>query len=178
MVRNAFLLAGGYQALGRTLPVSVRVDVKTRDAGKCQECGKAGTDIDHINGSSADLDNLQLLCADCHYAKTAENLVPASDEQRALLIALNLTRVIPPVPTLLADDNDQWQHAWRALKTSRKQRLLDELTAAGISTKGLKSRIEMIAVRNASTSRPSATGSGFDESGPMVNWDWKPAEPR
>lgn len=86
-VRNAFLLAGGYRALGRTMSIKTRVAVKTRDDGKCRVCGKAGTEIDHIDGSSGQLDNLQLLCANCHHNKTAENLVPASPEQRGQLMA-------------------------------------------------------------------------------------------
>ncbi|MCU1584532.1 MAG: endonuclease [Microbacteriaceae bacterium] len=174
MVKNAFLLAGGYQALGRTLPTSIRLEVKTRDAGKCQVCGKTGTDIDHIDGSSADLDNLQLLCADCHHAKTATNLVPASEEQRAWLLALNLTRVMPPKPALLADDQNEWQHAWRGLKTARKQRLLDYLTTAGIPAKGLKTRIDMINARDKWA--PTATRRAvtqFEEDDPIVDWSWK-----
>ena len=53
-IRNAFLLAGGYRALGRTMSLTTRVEVKTRDGGKCQVCGKPGTEIDHIDGSSGD----------------------------------------------------------------------------------------------------------------------------
>ena len=178
MVKNAFLLAGGYQALGRTLPPSVRVEVKIRDDGKCRVCGKVGTDIDHIDGSSADLDNLQLLCKDCHNAKTTENLVPASDEQRAWLIALNVTRIMPPVPKLLADDNEQWQHVWRALKSARRDRLLAELAAAGVITNGLKTRIDMIAARDALADPSRPPIRDFDQDAPMVDWTWKPTESR
>lgn len=42
-----------------------------RDGGKCQQCGQAGTDVDHkIAGDDHSLNNLQLLCVDCHKAKT------------------------------------------------------------------------------------------------------------
>ena len=75
---------------------------------------KAGTDIDHIDGSSPDPDVLQMLCADCHHAKTSENLMPASEEQGAWLLALHLTCMMLDAPTLLADDQDGWQHLWRA----------------------------------------------------------------
>jgi len=143
-IRNALLLAGGYKALGRTLTVSVRAQVKARDHGRCTRCGKPGVDIDHIDGNSGELDNLQLLCVDCHRAKTAENLVPASPEHRELLKALFVTRVLPDDPRLLADDEVAWATAWRGLKSGRRKRFVDRLTGMGIDLRGLKSRAEMV----------------------------------
>ncbi len=147
-IRNAFLLAGGYRALGREMSVKTRVAVKTRDGGKCQVCGKAGTEIDHIAGSSGELDNLQLLCSDCHHNKTAENLVPGSPEQRAQLMALFVTRVLPDAPTLLGDDEVEWQAKWRGLKKARKDRFIAELKAHGVEMFGMKTRAEMIEARD------------------------------
>lgn len=144
MIRNAFLLAGGYHSLGRTLPQATRSEVKIRDGGRCKICGKAGVEIDHIAGSSPDLENLQLLCADCHHAKTAENLRPASPQQSALLQALFVTRVVPDEPTLLADDDVQWQRAWRGLKSGRKKRFVDRLVDLCVDIGGLKTRAEMV----------------------------------
>jgi len=144
MVRNAFLLAGGYHSLGRTLTQATRTEVKVRDGGRCTICGKPGTEIDHIASSSSDLDNLQLLCTDCHHAKTAQNLRPASPEQSDLLKALFLTRVVPDEPTLLADDDVQWQSAWRGLKSARKKRFVDRLVDLGVDIGGLKTRAEML----------------------------------
>lgn len=141
--RNAFMLIGGYASLGRTLSTSTRAEVKTRDGGRCQKCGKPGVEIDHIDGSSGDLENLQLLCSDCHKAKTAENMVPASAESRAILQAFMLARVIPDEPRLLADDEAQWEKVWRGLKTARKKRFVDHLTGLGIDTSGL-TRAEMV----------------------------------
>ena len=179
-IRNAFLLAGGYRALGRTLPQTVRLAVKTRDGGKCQVCGKSGTDIDHIDGSSAKLNNLQLLCAKCHNAKTDENLVPASDEERAWIIALQVSRVAPEVPRLLADDQEEWRHIWGGLTTARRQRLLDELTAAGVKTEGLKTRADMIVARyKAASSRPQPSCEiPEDEPTMIVNWEPRNARPQ
>lgn len=147
-IRNAFILAGGYRALGRTLNPKTRVEVKTRDDGKCQVCGRPGSEIDHIDGNSADLDNLQLLCADCHHAKTAQNLVPATQEQRAKLMAMHITRVMPEEPILLADDEVGWQKTWSGLKKARKERFIEALRAAGIDIYGMKTRAEMIEARD------------------------------
>ena len=52
-----------------------------RDKGLCQECLRlgfvtAGSEVDHIlskaKGGADDLDNLQLLCKECHKKKTKE----------------------------------------------------------------------------------------------------------
>lgn len=94
-----------------------------------QALWEAGVEIDHIDGSSADLSNLQLLCSDCHRTK-AEHLVPTSPEQRALLLALMVSRVIPDEPTLLGDDEVNWETSWRTLKKARRQRLVDGLESA------------------------------------------------
>jgi hypothetical protein len=39
----------------------------------------------------------------------------------------------------------QWRSVWRRLKSARKQRLMDEMTDAGIDTFGLMSRAEILA---------------------------------
>ncbi len=137
VVRNAFLLAGGYRSLGRILTQATRTEVKVRDGGLCRICGKPGIEIDHIADSSADLDNLQLLCTDCHHAKTAQNLQPARPEQTDLLKALFLNRVVPDEPALLADDDVQWQVAWRGLKSARRKRFVDRLIDLGVDIGGL-----------------------------------------
>lgn len=142
--QNAFMLIGGYRSLGRTLSTSTRAEVKQRDGGRCQQCGKPGLEIDHIDGSSADLSNLQLLCGDCHRAKTAQNMVPASDESRARLQAFFLARVMPDEPRLLADDEVEWASLWRGLKSGRKKRFVEHLEGLGIDTRGLKTRAEMV----------------------------------
>jgi 5-methylcytosine-specific restriction enzyme A len=58
---------------------AIRVRVKRRDKGLCQEispdtgliCGEPGTDVDHINpGDDHSMSNLQLLCGWHHERKT------------------------------------------------------------------------------------------------------------
>ncbi|KTS65028.1 hypothetical protein NS206_05840 [Microbacterium testaceum] len=142
--QNAFMLIGGYRSLGRALSTKTRAEVKQRDGGRCRQCGKPGAEIDHIDGSSADLENLQLLCGDCHRAKTAKNMVPASDESRALLQAFFVARVMPDEPTLLADDEAEWASLWRGLKSARKKRFVEHLEGLGIDTRGLKTRADMV----------------------------------
>lgn len=144
--RVAFLLMGGYYQLDRSLSPAVKDDVRSRDAGACQGCGSLGTEIDHIDGSSGELENLQLLCGECHRAKTATNLVPAPAEEAALIQMIFLARVMPEEPILLADDSEHWRQRWQGLKKDRKVRFVRRMEAMGIETAGLSSWAELVEV--------------------------------
>jgi len=130
--RVAHLLAGGYHEAARRLSPAIRAQVWERDSGRCVSCGQPGAEIDHIAGDSPDLGNLQLLCADCHQAKTTARMRPASREQAAEVNALYTARVQPEAPVLLCDDGQGWTRQWRGLKKARRQRLLDLLDEAGL----------------------------------------------
>ena len=167
-VRLAFLPAGGYEALGRNLSPQTRDAVKQRANGLCQKCGAPGADIDHIAGSSADPDNLQLLCKQCHTSKTAESLVLASPEIRVLIDQLMFDRVMPETPRLLADDPSAWESTWRRLKFARRERLLDELADLDVEIWEPAGRAEMIAIRDDAIAEPYGEESewdGVDEDG-------------
>ena len=141
-VGDDFLLAGGYAALGRSLQPALRSQVKVRDGGRCRQCGNGGSEIDHVSGSSADLQNLQLLCGACHRAKTADSMQPANEHQSQLLRALFLSRVVPDAPTLLGDAEVEWESCWRSLKAARMQRFLDRLSP-DFDYAGLKTRAKI-----------------------------------
>jgi len=145
--RNAFLLIGGYHALGRQMNARTREQVVNRAGGKCQSCGQDGTEVDHISGNSNEADNLQLLCGACHREKTAEQLRPASEESQALLMSLIAGRVWPDEPILLADDQEQWSTRWRALKSSRLRRYIEDAREGGFDPVGLKTRSSLAASR-------------------------------
>lgn len=165
--RLAFLAAGGYEALGRNLSPQTRDAVKARAGGLCQECGAPGTDIDHIEDSSPDLENLQLLCRACHNAKTAASFVPASPETRVVMARLFFDRVTPSTPQLFADSDD-WATKWRQLKAERRHRLLDDLAELDVDTRGLTSRAELIEARDEALAEAHDVGyewDGFDEEG-------------
>ncbi len=130
--RVAFLLAGGYGKAARRLSRGIRDQVWERDGAVCRQCGKPGEEIDHIEGDSPDPDNLQLLCKDCHHAKTDARMQPATDEQKELIAALVATRVKPEVPALQADDEVRWKAEWSDLKKARRERLLNEMLAVGL----------------------------------------------
>lgn len=72
-IRIAHILSGGYKESERRIPLSVRIAIYERDNRTCQKCGNFGRDIDHINGNSCEMENLQVLCRDCHNEKTKSN---------------------------------------------------------------------------------------------------------
>lgn len=142
--RVALMLAGGYDSLGRRLTASTRSQVKQRDGGRCVQCDKPGTEIDHIAGSSSDLANLQLLCQDCHQAKTRRNMVPAGQDEQLIVKMLFQRRVLPDIPSRVADDQVEWPKRWRQLKRERRERFIVRLQAAGIETSGTWTRAAMV----------------------------------
>src|ERR1700755_3164046 len=83
-IRTRFAFAysekGYYDEKARQVSPDKRQQVIERDQGLCQLCGAFGTEIDHINGDSDDLDNWQLLCHDCHNEKTQANMVPITPD--------------------------------------------------------------------------------------------------
>src|SRR5262249_29900336 len=69
-IRLAIILGGGYPEKERQIDKSIRKAIIERDKGRCKNCGNPGDQIDHISGSSNELENLQLLCRKCHNQKT------------------------------------------------------------------------------------------------------------
>lgn len=137
------LLLGGYASLGRKISPDNRAQVKLRANYRCQQCGRPGTEIDHIEGRSPNLSNLQLLCSDCHKARTAENMVPAADDSADLLRQLWSTRVAPAEPQLLADDEHVWAGEWVRLQKERRARFLAAAVARAIDVRGM-SRAQIV----------------------------------
>lgn len=140
-IRLAHMLAGGYNSDARRIPLDVRALVIERDR-VCVSCGGPGEEIDHIDGDSGDPGNLQLLCTTCHHAKTAEHLVPASEEQSDRIFALLVMRVAPEVPAQLCDDETEWAALERRLRGERMARVKNanarELAAARKETAARK----------------------------------------
>jgi len=129
--RVALLLAGGYPEQARRLSPAIRQQVWDQDQGRCRQCGRPGQEIDHIDGDSPMLSNLQLLCTPCHQQKTATQMVPASMLHQRMIEKLQRERVVPDEPILLCDDRDQWAVVERQLRKERRQRLLEELADHG-----------------------------------------------
>jgi hypothetical protein len=121
-IRLAHILGGGYAKDQRRLSPEVRAAVIERDGGRCRLCGAEGTEIDHIESSSADLANLQLVCRACHRSKTEQMLEPSPQEARLAGAAL-WSRVEARQPLRLCDDQEAWRKVWTRLKSERQSRL-------------------------------------------------------
>jgi 5-methylcytosine-specific restriction endonuclease McrA len=124
-IKMAHVLAGGYDRRGRQLSREVRDAVIARDSGKCQMCGGAGTEIDHIADSSDNLDNLQLLCHACHVVKTQASFRKVSPgdpdypEVNARRNAL-MERFYSPKSLRECDDPNLWKARSQQLMAERR----------------------------------------------------------
>jgi hypothetical protein len=128
----AHILSGGYKERERQLRPSVRRAVIERDKGLCRKCGQPGTDIDHIEGSSSELENLQLLCKPCHNEKTKSKLVPLPPEDEeggaeieAKRVSL-LFRANSLTPQRGCDGEERWRTFSRQVMSERRQALREE----------------------------------------------------
>ncbi|HKO56344.1 MAG TPA: HNH endonuclease [Thermoanaerobaculia bacterium] len=124
-MRLAHILAGGYHARLRQVPVDVRRAVIERDGGRCRACDAPGEEIDHIRGSKNDLSNLQLLCVDCHWKKTTRRMhrisAKSHPEEWAKANAL-VARVQAVEPIRLCDD-PSWERRSRTIQARRRRSL-------------------------------------------------------
>jgi hypothetical protein len=112
-IKVAHALAGGYDRRARTIPADARLAVRERDGERCQMCGAAGEEIDHISGSSPDPANLRLLCGPCHREVTSSRLVPIDDPATLARRDVMFERAMSPSP-LRPCDADEWASSWRA----------------------------------------------------------------
>lgn len=131
-IRMGHILAGGYNEKERRVPDRVRAAVFERDKGLCQGCGQPGTDVDHIEGSSNELENLQVLCKRCHNEKTLSRFrpLPLEDEEGGAEIHAKkeslLLRVRSLTPQRACDDEEGWNTLSRQVMSERRRALRDE----------------------------------------------------
>lgn len=124
-IKMAHNMAGGYDRKSRKLSRDIKEAVLLRSKGKCESCGKEGYDIDHINGASSDLRNLQFLCKDCHNKKTQLNIVPVEQGSAQYeYIKLRTERfwhyVDAEKPVRICHDQENWSSIWRQHQKERK----------------------------------------------------------
>lgn len=128
--RFAFAYSGKgyYDEKARYVSPERKQQVNKRDGGLCRICGAIGTEIDHINGDSDDLDNLQLLCHDCHSEKTEANMVPITpghERYEEILVKESelRSRIDAPTPLRPCDDESNWNDIYKELMTEQRQLL-------------------------------------------------------
>lgn len=134
-IRIAHALSGGYNAKERELSPAERKAVFDRENGLCKKCGQPGTDIDHIHGSSNEMENLQLLCKTCHNEKTKSGIVPLTSkheryaEVKAKADGLRF-RTEAETPQRVCDDDENWLTLYPQVMSERRQILLKARLAA------------------------------------------------
>jgi 5-methylcytosine-specific restriction endonuclease McrA len=124
----AYSEKGYYDEKARLLSREKRQQVIERAGGLCEQCGAVGTEIDHMNGDSDDLDDLQLLCHDCHSEKTEASMVPITPEHERYdeIIAREnelRARIEAPTPLRPCDDEANWNDFYKGLLTEQRQLL-------------------------------------------------------
>ncbi|WP_444944810.1 HNH endonuclease [Microbulbifer sp. ZKSA006] len=124
-IRLAHIMSGGYDKKSREISCEVRVKVLQRSKGKCEQCGKDGRDIDHIEGSIGDLSNLQLLCKDCHNQKTQLSITPVEPGTEQFEYVKARTEsfwrfVQSEKPVRVCHDHENWKSCWRQYQKERK----------------------------------------------------------
>ncbi|MGH8588654.1 MAG: HNH endonuclease [Gammaproteobacteria bacterium] len=123
-------MSGGYNKKARLLSREIREAVLRRSKGKCEICGKEGSDIDHIKGSSSDFSNLQLLCKSCHNAKTEKSIVPVEPGSERYEYVRARTEqfwlcVESDTPIRICHDENKWKSVWRTFAKERKAYALE-----------------------------------------------------
>lgn len=124
-IRMAHIMAGGYDKESRSLSREAKAEVLQRSRGKCELCGKDGHDIDHIDGPSGDLSNLQFLCKDCHNLKTKISITPVElGTEQYEYIKARTERfwkfVKAEKPVRVCHDQENWNSVWRQYQKKRK----------------------------------------------------------
>lgn len=120
----------GYDEKSRKLSKEIRDAVFTRDKGSCRYCGSPGLEIDHIDGNSNELTNLQVLCQACHFRKTEERMATPDDSDERVSrkkrkYAGLMLRILADEPLRICDDDLNWEHQslvtmrWKEMQTSR-----------------------------------------------------------
>lgn len=123
---NSFI-AGHRKDINQIIPIAMRRMVFERDNGLCVLCGKPGTEIDHTNevkelvGKSV-LENLRLLCHECHSNKTFADMERSrkkgmTESETELVRVTHMLHIAPRVnsdiPLQISDDEQNWQNVWR-----------------------------------------------------------------
>ncbi len=134
-IRIAHLNNGGYIDLERRVPVETKIRVFEKSGHKCVQCNQIddGThEIDHVAGSSNNLDNLQLLCKKCHRIKTLNNINPIDkndpryDELKIMHKEMK-DRIDSQIPIRPCDDSVNWLLIEKEISHERKKQYFSHL---------------------------------------------------
>lgn len=112
-VKRLHALGESYDDSARRISPARRREVWIRDGGLCTSCGEPGEEIDHRDGPSDELANLQLMCRPCHRRKTAAKVVLVGSAS-GLVDAMALRMRERSSVALRPCDSEDWSLTWRA----------------------------------------------------------------
>jgi 5-methylcytosine-specific restriction endonuclease McrA len=122
------LTGGGYPKEQRRLTQAERRAIFERDNSKCQICGAAATEIDHVRGNSDDFSNLRAVCGQCNRRAAFANarIITRKDnpkEWRRLQQLYNdvALRIGATQPIRLCDDPTHWASCWSGILAERRR---------------------------------------------------------
>ena len=115
------IYGGGYPKVQRRITTNVRATVFERDGGRCAVCGAAADQIDHINGSSADLQNLRAICGSCNRDRAFAGARPATEQEIEFMQSINrdLAQRIAAPATYKVCDHPDWSKLWTKIRGAR-----------------------------------------------------------
>ena len=124
-IRLAFIMGEGYSERDRYLPKSLRKKVFQKHDGQCAICGNPATDIDHINDSSDNIENLQLLCTTCHNEKTKAGFIEITPEVENYDKFMEkrkkiFSRIEIEIPLKICDDDINWNSIYKKELSERR----------------------------------------------------------
>ena len=119
-IKIIMVLGGGYKERERRLSKEQREYIFERDGWTCQLCGAPATQIDHIDGSSSDPDNLQAACGPCNLEKAKSNPTPASMATRMEAYAI-FDRIRSEQPVIACDNERVWDKLQRIIQSEQKR---------------------------------------------------------
>ena len=121
-MRIAHILGGGYHQTERRLPPETRKAVLARDHGVCKICGQPATDIDHIAGDSADINNLRALCRACNMAEAERGFRRATPKMAREFDQL-IERILADDPLFERDYEHGWDARYRQMRVDQRARM-------------------------------------------------------
>ena len=127
-LKSIYGKTGHYDQKTRRIPLELRNKVIQRDKGICCKCKKTGSEIDHINGDSADMGNLQLLCHSCHKEKTKLNIAKLFPEDERYSEVEKIRdklwfRVDATSPERACDDSEHWDEIRKQIESEQRLEL-------------------------------------------------------
>lgn len=163
--RKLSVISGGYPSKKRKIPKLLREKILKLANHQCAVCKKKGNEIDHIKGSSNDLNNLQVLCWNCHISKTKKNYSSIKrndpDAYQKILKHIELEkRVKLKKPLVVCDDHNKWNVLYKEIQNERKLEFYKSVSNFLIKNEFSKFTKEKIALQLNALLIPTYSGSG------------------